>query len=394
VPLFFGSSNYIMTTELSIVIPCLNEAETIVTCVRKAAEFLVRTNTAGEIIVADNGSTDASTRLAADAGARVVRVQERGYGAAILGGINAAKGEYVIVGDADDSYDFSRLDNFIAVLRDGYDLVIGNRFAGGIAPQAMPLLHKYLGNPVLSWIGRLFFGTKVRDFHCGLRGFRRTAIQQLGLQAPGMEFASEMIVKASLAKLKIAEVPTTLSKDGRVGRKPHLRTWRDGWRHLRFLLMFSPRWLFFYPGIVLLLVGSTIQLLLFHGGVQLGHIGFDIHTMLYAAAMSVIGVQMVWLAVFCKVFGATTGFLPRDNRVEQILSVFTLERGLLVGLALFITGLAISAKAVFGWIGSSYGALDPKETMRMAIPAVTMILTGIEFMLASFFVGILQITRR
>jgi len=383
-----------MTPEISIVIPCLNEADTISTCVKKAADFLARTNTAGEILVADNGSTDTSTQLATAAGACIVNVAERGYGSAIIGGIAAAKGEYVVVGDADDSYDFRRLDNFIAALRNGADLVIGNRFTGGIAPDAMPPLHRYLGNPALSWIGRLFFQTKIRDFHCGLRGFRRDAIRQLGLKAPGMEFASEMIVKASLAKLNIVEVPTTLSKDGRIGRKPHLRTWRDGWRHLRFLLMFSPRWLFFYPGLALLLFGSAMQLLLFHGGIQLGRIGFDIHTMLYAAAMSIIGVQMVWLAVFCKVFGATSGFLPRDNRVEQLLSVFTLERGLLLGLALFAVGLVISAKAVFGWIGEGYGALDPRETMRMAIPAVTMMLTGIEFMLASFFVGILQITRR
>ncbi|HKE94722.1 MAG TPA: glycosyltransferase family 2 protein [Povalibacter sp.] len=375
--------------ELSIVMPCLNEAATIAHCVAKARGYLARAGVVGEIIVADNGSDDGSRKLAAQAGARVVAIAERGYGAALRGGIAAARGRFVIMGDADASYDFEHLDGFVARLREGFDLVMGNRFQGGIRSGAMPLLHRYLGNPVLSFIGRLFFRVRIGDFHCGLRGFSRDAILRLNLTTPGMEFASEMVVKAALARLRITEVPTTLSPDGR-DRPPHLRTWRDGWRHLRFLLTFSPRWLFLYPGMTLFVVGVGLQALLAHGAVRLGNIGLDIHTMLYAAAMSVMGVQMIWFAIFAKVFGARAGLLPDDARFEWVIRTLTLERGVAIGLVLLLGGIALSAGAVHTWASTHYGALDPRDVMRVTIPSVTMMLLGMEFILASFFLGMLR----
>lgn len=375
--------------ELTIVIPCLNESATVALCVRKAVAFLCGAGVDGEVIVADNGSSDGSPALAYAAGARVIHVQEKGYGAALRGGINAARGRFVIMGDADDSYDFAALENFVAKLREGYELVIGNRFAGGIRPKAMPLLHRYLGNPVLSFLGRLFFRVELADFHCGLRGFDRQKVIQLGLSAPGMEFASEMIVKAALAGLRIAEVPTTLSPDGR-DRPPHLRTWRDGWRHLRFLLTFSPRWLFLYPGFLLLGTGVVLQAVLLHGGIRLGSIGLDIHTLLYAAAMSIMGVQMIWFALLTKVYGIRLGLLPPDGRIEHALRALTLERGLVIGGALFIGGLILSVSAVHDWAAVGYGSLDPRDAMRTAIPSVSMMLIGVEFIVASFFLGLLR----
>lgn len=377
------------TLELTVVIPCLNEAATVSRCVRKACDFLRHAGIEGEVIVADNGSTDGSVALARSAGAHVVHVSEKGYGSAIRGGISAARGRFVIMGDADDSYDFSRLEMFVAKLREGNDLVVGNRFRGGIERRAMPFLHRYLGNPVLSFIGRLFFAIDIGDFHCGLRGFRRDSILRLRLSSSGMEFASEMIVKAALAKARIAEVPTKLYPDGR-GRAPHLRTWRDGWRHLRFLLALSPRWLFLYPGLSLLSTGVVLQGLLMHGGLQFGSIGLDVHTLLYAAAMSIIGVQMVWFAIFAKVHGVATGILPQSTRLERALAALTLERGLIFGLALFLGGLAISAVAVLKWASVEFGQLDPREFMRVTIPAVSMMVTGAEFILASFLLGILR----
>jgi glycosyltransferase involved in cell wall biosynthesis len=376
--------------ELSIVMPCLNEAATIETCIGKAFAYLRAANVTGEIVVADNGSSDGSQARALAAGARVISVAQRGYGAAISSGIAQSRGIYVIMGDADDSYNFRDLDLFLAKLREGHDFVMGNRFQGGIAKGAMPALHRYLGNPVLSFIGRLFFKTPIGDFHCGLRAFRRDSILGLKLSATGMEFASEMVVKATLANLRVAEVPTTLSRDGR-GRAPHLRTWRDGWRHLRFLLMFSPRWLFLYPGVALLILGTALQTLLYHGGLRLGNVGLDVHTMLYAAATAVIGVQMIWFGIFTKVYGIASGFLPQDSRIDRVLTVLTLERGLIVGLTLLVAGFVLSGRAIFGWASVGYGALDPREVMRTAIPAVAMMIGGMEFVLASFFLGILRI---
>src|SRR2546425_12300097 len=303
--------------ELSIVMPCLNEAETLGSCIAKARRSLETLGVAGEIIVADNGSTDGSQMLAAEAGARVISVQAKGYGSAIRGGIAAARGKYISVGDADDSYDFSNLGPFVTKLRDGYDLVMGNRFQGGIEPNAMPLLHKYLGNPVLTTTGRLLFRSPCSDFHCGLRGFRKAAIERLDLRTMGMEFASEMVVKATLYNLKIAEVPTTLSRDGRT-RKPHLRSWRDGWRHLRFMLLYSPRWLFLYPGLLLMLIGAAAGARLLFGPLHFAGVTFDVHTLLYAAMSIVIGFQTIVFAVFTKVFATTQGLVPEDARLNKL----------------------------------------------------------------------------
>lgn len=379
-----------MNVELSIILPCLNESATVGICVRKAHEYLLRAGIRGEVIVADNGSTDDSTALARVAGARIVHINEKGYGAALRGGILVARGRFVIIGDADDSYDFSELDPFVEKLRSGSDLVVGNRFRGGIERGAMPFLHRYLGNPVLSFIGRLFFEANIGDFHCGLRAFNREAILRLKLSASGMEFASEMIAKAALAGIRIVEVPTKLYKDGR-GRAPHLRTWRDGWRHLRFLLMLSPRWLFLYPGLLLLAVGGVLQALLMPGALRFGTIGLDIHTMLYAAAMSIIGVQMVWFAVFAKVHGTSAGTLPQDYRFERALTVLTLERGLALGMVLLAGGVTTSAIAVKTWAMLEFGQLDPREIMRVAIPSVSMMIIGIEFIFASFLLSVLRV---
>lgn len=377
------------TIELSIVMPCLNEAATIAHCVAEARGYLARAGIVGEVVVADNGSEDGSCKLATQAGARVVAIAERGYGAALRGGITAARGRFIIMGDADASYDFEHLDAFVSKLREGFDVVMGNRFQGGIHSDAMPVLHKYLGNPLLSFIGRLFFRVQIGDFHCGLRGFSRQAILRLNLTTSGMEFASEMVVKAALARLRITEVPTTLSVDGR-DRPPHLRTWRDGWRHLRFLLTFSPRWLFLYPGLALFAIGVGLQALLAHGGVQLGNIGLDVHTMLYAAAMSVMGVQMIWFAIFAKAFGARAGLLPDDARFERAIRTLTLERGLAIGFVLLFGGVTLSATALHAWASANYGALNPVNVMRITIPSITMMLLGTEFILASFFLGMLR----
>ena len=316
--------------ELTVVMPCLNEAETVATCVRKAMGFLAASGISGEVLVADNGSTDGSQQLAADAGARVVPISEKGYGNALMGGIVAARGKYVIMGDADDSYDFTDLMPFVAELRKGADLVMGNRFAGGIAPGAMPPLHKYLGNPVLSFIGRLFFRSKIGDFHCGLRGFSRDSVMALNLQATGMEFASEMVVKATLAGQRVTEVPTTLAKDGR-SRPPHLHTWRDGWRHLRFLLLFSPRWLFFLPGLVLLIAGLAIGAIVVPHPFSVGAVTFDVDTLVAASAMVVIGFQSVLFWLFTQVYAGSEGFLPEEPKVQRVLEKLSLERGLMAG---------------------------------------------------------------
>ena len=375
--------------ELTIVIPCLNEAATVGNCIKQAARYLQDAKISGEVLVADNGSTDGSIECATAAGARVVPIAERGYGAALIGGIAAAQGRFIIMGDADESYDFSRLDAFVNKLRQGHELVMGNRFEGGIEEGAMPFLHRYLGNPVLSYFGRLFFKVGIGDFHCGLRGFNRDAILKMNLQTPGMEFASEMVVKAALSGLRITEVPTTLSQDKR-GRAPHLRTWRDGWRHLRFLLTFSPRWLFLYPGISLFALGTSLQAILFHGAIRLGSLGLDIHTMLYSSAMTVIGVQMIWFAVFANLFATTTGMLPRKARNERILGWLSLERVLAAGLVLLGSGFILSVHAIHDWSSVGYGELNPREVMRSAIPSVSMILTGMECCIASFFIGLLR----
>lgn len=368
---------------VTVVMPCLNEARTVATCIAKALGWFERAGIPGEVVIADNGSTDGSREIAAAAGARVVRVEARGYGAALLGGIAAARGRWVVMGDADDSYDFGALDAFVASLQAGAQLVMGNRFAGGIAEGAMPPLHRWLGNPVLSFIGRLLFPTRIGDFHCGLRAFDRDAILALGLTSPGMEFASEMVMRASLAGLRIEEVPTTLAKDGR-DRPPHLRSWRDGWRHLRLLLMFSPRWLLLYPGLALLVTGSVVSTLLTLGPVRIGSVGFDVHTLLYSATASVLGLQLAMLAVITKAAGVATGHLPRGSGWRLLMRVFTLERGLIAGLVLIALGLGAGLLSVLEWTGTGLSALDPSRTMRAAIPAATLVLAGAECLAASF----------
>jgi len=376
--------------ELTVVMPCLNEAETVATCVRKAAAFLADNGIDGEVVVADNGSTDGSRQLATDAGARVVPIPERGYGNALMGGIIAAHGEYVIMGDADDSYDFTNLMPFIVELRKGYDLVMGNRFKGGIAPGAMPPLHKYLGNPVLSFVGRLFFRSAIGDFHCGLRGFRRDSAIALGLQSTGMEFASEMVVKATLAKQKITEVPTPLAKDGR-SRKPHLRSFSDGWRHLRFLLLFSPRWLFFIPGLVLLLIGLGLGAAVAIGPVQIGGVSFDVDTLVACGACVDIGFQAILFWLFTQVYAGAEGFLPTEPKVQALLGKLSLERGLILGTLIGIAGLVGLIFSLTYWQSHAFGHLNYEHALRLMVPSVTALVLSCQLILGTFFLSILGI---
>ncbi len=379
--------------ELSIVMPCLNEAETLEACIRKAKASLVENDIRGEVVIADNGSTDGSQALAEKLGARVVPVEVKGYGAALQGGIAAAKGRFVIMGDADDSYDFSNLGPFVEKLREGFELVMGNRFKGGIAPGAMPPLHRYLGNPVLTGIGRLFFSSPSGDFHCGLRGFSRAAYAKMDLQTTGMEFASEMVVKSTLLKLKIAEVPTTLSPDGR-SRPPHLRSWRDGWRHLRFMLVYSPRWLFLYPGLAAMLVGVTIGAWLLPGPQTVNGVTFDVHTLLYACGLALIGFQAVLFALFTKVFAITAGLLPEEPRLTRAFKYITLETGLIAGACLCLAGLGGTGVAVAHWRGVEFGDLAPANELRIIIPSILALALGCQVMLASFFFSVLGLKRR
>jgi glycosyltransferase involved in cell wall biosynthesis len=378
--------------ELSIVMPCLNEAETLATCIRKAQHFMQNHQVAGEIIVADNGSMDGSQEVATRLGARLVHVQTKGYGSALMGGIAAARGKYVIMGDADDSYDFTALTPFLDKLREGYDLVMGNRFQGGIQPGAMPPLHQYLGNPVLTGIGRLLFQSPTGDFHCGLRGFSKSAIMRLDLRTTGMEFASEMVVKATLYKMRVVQVPTTLSPDGR-SRPPHLHSWRDGWRHLRFMLLYSPRWLFLYPGVLLMLVGFLICLWLLPGPRALGRVTFDVHTLLYAAMAIVIGFQAVIFAAFTKIFAVTEGLLPEDPRLNRVFDYLNLETGLLTGALLLLAGILGSVYAFSTWGARSFGELQPVQTLRTVVPALTALMLGCQTILSSLFLSILGLRR-
>jgi glycosyltransferase involved in cell wall biosynthesis len=379
--------------EVSIVMPCLNEARTVAACVTKATRGLRALGVAGEVIVADNGSTDGSRELAASAGAQVVPVEARGYGAALMGGIAAAKGRYVIMGDADESYDFEAIAPFLERLRAGDDLVMGNRFKGAIDPGAMPRLHRYVGNPVLSFVARLFFGGDVGDFHSGMRGFRVEAVRKLDLRTTGMEFASEMAVKAHLHRLRVSEVPIRLYPDKR-GRPPHLRTWRDGWRHLRFLLLYSPRWLFLYPGAALMLIGSVVGVWLLPGGQVAAGVGFDVHTLIYAAGAIILGFQAVVFALFTKIFAISEGLLPEDPRLSRVFRYVTLESGLVVGALLLGVGLLAGIAAVGIWQDAAFGALDQtSRTLRLVIVSVTALALGTEVVLASFFFSILGLRR-
>ncbi|HEV7567546.1 MAG TPA: DPM/DPG synthase family glycosyltransferase [Microbacteriaceae bacterium] len=377
--------------ELSIVMPCLNEAETLAICIDKARGYLERTGIRGEVVIADNGSTDGSQEIAERHGARVVTVQAKGYGSALIGGIEAARGTYVIMGDADDSYDFSNLDGFVERLRAGDELVMGNRFLGGIEPGAMPPLHKYLGNPVLSTIGRVFFHSPIRDFHCGLRGFNRRSILDLHLQTSGMEFASEMVVKASLGGSRVSEVPTTLKKDGR-SRPPHLRSWRDGWRHLRFLLIFSPRWLFLVPGTIAFAIGFLGTLFLSLGPLVIGSVGFDVSSQVYLAALAVVGYQAILFAILSKIYAQHEGFrIPRSRNFDRLERRISLESSAVAGVILFLLGLGIAIAQVVIWANVGFGALDAVATLRAAIPGALLMMLGAQTIMAGMFLGVLSV---
>jgi glycosyltransferase involved in cell wall biosynthesis len=379
--------------ELTILMPCLNEAETIAACIGKAMAFLHANGIVGEVLIADNGSTDGSRDIAQSLGARVHPVEERGYGAALLGGMSAARGRYIIMGDADDSYDFSALTPFIDRLRAGADLVMGNRFKGGISPGAMPPLHRYLGNPVLSFLGRLFFNVPTGDFHCGLRGFNRDRFLSLDLRTTGMEFASEMVVRAALANYRIEEVPTRLHPDGR-SRPPHLRTWRDGWRHLRFLLIYSPRWLFLYPGLLITFVGLFGTAMLLPGPVRVGGIGFDIHTFIVSCLAILVGLQTVTFAIMARKFGESRGLVPRSPRYGPLLSTITMERMLLLALAMGSAGLIGMIYCVMTWANTGFGPLEYQSLLRVLTLSTTAVAAALQMAFAAFLLGVMDVGTR
>ena len=375
--------------ELTILMPCLNEAETIGACIDKAQGFLARAGIAGEVLIADNGSSDGSREIARSKGARVVPVAQRGYGAALIGGLEAARGRYVIIGDADDSYDFANLDAFVAKLREGFELVMGNRFRGGIAERAMPALHRYLGNPVLSFIGRLFFRNRIGDFHCGLRGFSRDAIAGIGLTAPGMEFASEMVVKATLAGLRIAEVPTTLSADGRT-RPPHLRSWQDGWRHLKLLLMFAPHWLFLYPGAALAGAGVLLSAALLPGPLRVGGLTLDAATLLFALAAVLVGGQMMMFYALATLHAVAERLLPASARVARLQKLLTVDRFCLTGAVMFGLGFAIALAALGYWMQAGFGRLDPSAIVRFAALSTAAMALGVQTATTGFLFELMR----
>ncbi len=382
-----------MSIELSIVMPCLNEAETLETCIRKARTFLARSGVPGEIVIGDNGSTDGSQEIARRNGARVVDVPMRGYGAALYYAIMESRGRYCIMGDSDDSYDFLNLDAFVKALRAGADLVMGNRFRGGIAPGAMPWKNRYIGNPVLSWIGRVLFDCPARDFHCGLRGFSRDAFLRMDLRTTGMEFASEMVIKATLMGMRVVEVPTTLSPDGR-SRPPHLRPYRDGWRHLRFMLVFSPDWLFLYPGLLLIALGLVLGGALFMTSIRLGGVRLGIDTLVYCATMIEIGFQAVLFMLLSRTFAVQEGLYPRERAGRLFAGAYPLERGLALGGGLIAVGLAAAIYAVRIWLRAHLGDLDVETVTRIVIVSALFIALGFETVLTSFFLGTLELNVR
>jgi hypothetical protein len=381
------------SVELSVVMPCLNEARTLAACIAQIQHAVRTHRIEAEIIVADNGSTDGSAEIATSLGARVVPVATKGYGSALMGGIAAAHGRYVIMGDADCSYNFADIPRFLEKLRAGNDLVMGNRFLGGVHAGAMPFLHRHLGNPVLSFLGRLFFHAPCGDFHCGLRGVRIEACRRMDLRTTGMEFASEMVVKASLFGMKIVEEPTTLSPDGR-DRPPHLRSWRDGWRHLRFLMMYSPRWLFLYPGLTLMVAGTLAGVWLLPRPRTAGSVTFDVHTLLYAAVAVLLGFQAIAFAIFTKLFAISEGLHPPDPLLDRLFRYVTLEVGLLIGAVLVLAGLGGSVYAVEIWGAHQFGPLDVSRTLRLAIPAALSLTLGVQTIFASFFLSVLGMKRR
>lgn len=379
--------------ELTIVMPCLNEILTLGKCIKKAQSFIDRTKTNAEILIGDNGSEDGSQALAVSLGARVVDVPVRGYGAALYYSSIKAKGKYIIMGDSDDSYDFSSLDGFLTKLRQGYDLVMGNRFQGGIKDGAMPWKNRYIGNPILSGIGRIFFNCPAKDFHCGLRGYSKEAFHKFDMRTVGMEFASEMVIKATLLNMKITEVPTTLSPDGR-DRPPHLRPWRDGWRHLRFMLLYSPKWLFLYPGALIFITGLLLTVILCSGSILVGGVVFDIHTLLFSAFATIIGFQSISFAVFSKIFAISEGLLPEDKNFSKIAGLFSLEKGVIIGSILVFAGLAGTFFAFSTWERLSFGDLSPRDIMRLVIPSLLSLTIGLQIVLGSFFLSVLGLRLR
>ncbi|MEW6440402.1 MAG: glycosyltransferase family 2 protein [bacterium] len=383
--------------DLSIVMPCLNEAKTIGICIQKAKESIARLGVDGEIVVADNGSTDGSIEIATELGARVLQIEEKGYGNALRGGIEAAEGKWIIMGDADDSYDFGNIVPFIEKLKDGADLVMGCRLprgGGQIMPGAMPWKHRWIGNPALSWVGRLFFESCVTDFHCGMRAFTRAGYQRMGLRTTGMEFASEMVIKATMLGMRVAEIPITLYRDGR-DRAPHLRSWRDGWRHLRFMLLYSPDWLFMVPGVLFLLIGFSFGARLQLGPWKVGPFGFDTNTLLVCSMLQVVGLQVSFFGMFARLFATSEGLLPNNpGPLSKLLKYFNLERGIILGLAIFLVGLIKLIQAVLYWKAAQFGAISYPESLRQVIPAVTLIMMGVQVIFSSFFLSILDIPRK
>ena len=391
-PAFINLDSMSESLELTILMPCLNEAETIAKCIAKAKAGLERAGVRGEILIADNGSTDGSQAIAEKLGARVVAVEGKGYGSALRGGILAAGGKWILMGDADDSYDFSEADRFVKKLQEGYEVVMGCRLPSGggtIMPQAMPWKNRWIGNPVLTSIGRLFFHCPARDFHCGLRAFTKDAYYAMELQTTGMEFASEMVIKATLRKFKITEVPITLHKDGR-SRPPHLKPWQDGWRHLRFMLIYSPRWLFLMPGIFLSVLGVVLGAILVTGNIRVGGVELNVGTLMMASMMVIVGVQLVAFAFFTKVFAIAEGLLPQDPRLSSLFNLFNLEKGLVGGVLVLGFGLILLLRALWSWKQADFGFFpSTDENLRRLIPAATLIVLGIQVVFFSFFMSVL-----
>lgn len=376
--------------ELTILMPCLNEAETLEICINKAKKSLQKNKINGEVLIADNGSTDGSQKIAERCGARVINVPVKGYGSALIEGTKQAKGKYIIMGDADDSYDFSNIMPYVEKLREGYELVMGNRFKGGIEKGAMPWSHRYIGTPVLSFIGRLFYKSKIGDFNCGMRGYEKEAILKLDLKTTGMEYASEQIVQATLNGLKIAEVPTTLKKDGR-SRPPHLKSFKDGWRHLKFLLMYSPKWLFLFPGIILMVIGLIGTIAFIFGDLHISSVVLSVNSRLYFGAMFVVGFQIIIFSLFAKVYAINSGMHPKEDKFTNIIQKITLEKGLVLGIILTLIGIGLSIYAIILWKNQSFGNLNPLDVMPITINAVYLMIVGVQMAFASFILGILNI---
>lgn len=382
-----------MSIELSIIIPCLDEEETLGVCIQKAKRFIAENGVNAEVIVGDNGSSDNSKSIAKSLGVKVVEVSKKGYGSAIYAATEVARGKYIIMADADDSYNFLDLMPLLLKLREGYELVIGNRFSGKIMPGAMPWKNRHIGNPILSFIGRLFFGSKIGDFHCGLRGFSKEAFLRMRLNTTGMEFASEMVIRAQLEGLKITEVPVVLYPDGRT-KPPHLRPWRDGWGHLRFMLLFAPDWLFLYPSLLLICLAFALSFRLLIGPFYIGNVTFDVHTLLYSVSGILLGFQGVMLAICSKVYVTQEKLIPKSKNQKKFIRNFTIERGILLGAMLFLVGGFLTFLAVWQWQRSNFGSLNPREVLRIVIPSVLCLALGAQVLLTSFFIGVLRLGLR